>query len=416
MIEFLRLKNPVKHYQWGSPHYIPELMGIADGGDAPWAELWMGAHSGSPSRVILPEGAVGLDELIASDPCRYLGKTAADKFGALPFLFKLLAAEKPLSIQAHPNLAQAQEGFARENRAGVPLDAPNRNYKDSNHKPEIICALTPFTGMCGFREPAEIRRLLAEFLAPLDDSPAQAGAAALREGFAPLLQVLEMPDTSAALRNFLGALFDLSPQLRRTLTDYILSAKGAGSPEWCPPEWGLMQKFARLYPGDPAVIAPLYLNIFHLEGGEAVYLDAGVLHAYCSGFGVELMANSDNVLRGGLTEKYVDVPELMSVLDFSPMIPRVIKPESSCYGTMCFTYPTPCEEFSLTRVHTTEGAFSLIQKSPSIYIVTEGRISIGSEIIEKGESIFVPPPVIRNEPLTLGVSDSTFYIASPGLS
>jgi mannose-6-phosphate isomerase len=381
----------------------------------------MGARPGSPSRVILPGGSRNLDELIASDPCRYLGNAAADRFGALPFLFKLLAAEKPLSIQAHPNLARAREGFERENRAALPLDAPNRNYKDANHKPEIICALSPFTGMCGFREPVEIKRLLAEFLAPLfeksilprrtfDSRFTEENIFALRDGFAPLLQALDAADTGAALRDFLNALFDLSLAARRALTDYILSAKSADSPEW-----ELMRSFAHLYLSDPAVIAPLYLNIFHLEPGEAVYLDAGVLHAYCSGFGVELMANSDNVLRGGLTGKHIDIPELMGALNFNPVTPHIIKPEFPC-----FTYPTPCEEFSLTRIHSrafsrkdeVETATAIaFQKGPSICIVTEGELSIGGEIIGKGESIFIPA---GNEP-PRAQGDYTLYIASLGL-
>jgi len=292
MAEFYKLHNQVKHYEWGSPDFIPRLLGVAGDG-SPWAELWMSSRSGSSSLVSLPDGEVSLRELIAGDPVRYLGEKTAERYDALPFLFKLIAAEKPLSIQAHPNLAQAREGYERENRAQLPHDAPNRSYRDSNHKPEIICALTPFTVMCGFRSPSEIQRLFSVFLT---------APTLVREGLHPLLQALEIPAPALALRNFLDALFGLSLPVRQALTEFILSAQGAGG------EWELMREFARQYPDDPAITAPLYLNVFHLEPGEAIFLKAGVPHSYIHGFGVELMANSDNVLRGGLTPNILTFP------------------------------------------------------------------------------------------------------------
>jgi len=358
----------------------------------------MGSHAGSPSLVNLPSGEMSLGELITRDPHRYLGEKTAERYGALPFLFKLLAAEKPLSIQAHPNLAQAREGFERENRAGLAQDAPNRSYRDSNHKPEIICALTPFIGMCGFRSPDEIQRLLSAFL---DSAPAS-----VREGFAPLLQALEMPNPTTALRNFLEILFNLSLAVKNALTEFILSVHGA---ENC--EWELIRDFARLYPGDPAVIAPLYLNVFRLEPGEAVFLKAGVLHAYIHGFGVELMANSDNVLRGGLTSKHIDIPELMKVLDFNPLKPQIIKPEANF---SCFTYPAPCEEFSLTVMRGTGGVMNMplaFAQSASIGIVTEGEVSVSGTVLKQGESVFFPPANNKENPLVLQ-GHFTLYIAS----
>jgi mannose-6-phosphate isomerase len=405
MTNFYKLRNQIKHYDWGSPDFIPQLMGLASNG--PCAELWMGSHAGSPSLVNLPSGEMSLGELIARDPRRYLGEKTAERYGALPFLFKLIAAEKPLSIQAHPNLIQAREGFERENRAALAQDAPNRCYRDSNHKPEIICALTPFTGMCGFRSPDEIRRLLAVFL--------DSASATVRESFAPLLQTLEMPNPTAALRNFFEILFNFSQEARETLTEFILSVHAT---EKC--EWELMRNFARLYPGDPAVIAPLYLNIFRLEPGEAFFLKTGILHAYIHGFGIELMTNSDNVLRGGLTSKHTDIPELIKVLDFNPLKPQIIKPEAHF---SCFTYPVPCEEFSLTVMRGTGGTAALplapplvSAQSASIGIVTEGEVYVSGMILKHGESAFfppgkaaaandAPPPVVQGEHFTL-------YIAS----
>ena len=398
MSELFRLDNPIKHYPWGCPHSIPELLGLKGDG-SPWAELWMGAHSASPSRTM---DGPGLDKLIAAEPVRYLGEKAAKQYGALPFLFKLLAAEKPLSIQAHPNLAQAREGFERENRAGIPLDAPNRSYKDQNHKPEIICALTPFTGLCGFRSPDTIRRLFAAFLDP--------APAAMKEGLSPLLETLAPAGGAQpeALRHFLNELFGLSPAVCKMLTEYIHSANGESA------EAKLMRNFAAQYPGDPAVTAPLYLNVFRLEPGEAVFLKAGTLHAYCDGFGVELMANSDNVLRGGLTGKHIDLPELMKVLDFNPSAPRIIKPPPDAPGGVsCFTYPASCEnssreEFSLSVIHGKGGAAPYPLTGPSIGIVTEGEMRIGDTVLKRGESVFMPPA-----PEKIPLSGSfTFYIAS----
>ncbi|GHV94933.1 mannose-6-phosphate isomerase, class I [Spirochaetia bacterium] len=412
MAEFFKLRNQIKHYEWGSPDCIPRLMGMANNDGRPWAELWMGSHPAAPSMVNVDGNETSLGSLIAGNPEYWLGKRCAEQYGGLPFLFKLLAAGKPLSIQAHPNRAQAQEGFERENRAGLAADAPNRNYKDANHKPEIICAITPFTGMCGFRPPAEIRRLLEAFLAPASTAgtvPATATASAaetapapLREGFVPLLQTLDTADTGAALRNFLGVLFGLSAGLRKELTGFILSQghKGAAAGSIAgdadsgvsPAQWELMLRFAQLYPNDPALIAPLYLNTFRLEPGEAIFLRAGVLHAYMSGLGVELMANSDNVLRGGLTPKHIDVPELMKVLDFSPLRPEILKARSS---PALFRYPADCGEFSLAAMRGEGDETAFAETGPAICVVTEGELQItdtggGETILKPGESIFIP--------------------------
>jgi mannose-6-phosphate isomerase len=406
MADVYKLHNQVKHYEWGSADFIPRLTGIESDG-SPCAELWMGSRPGSSSRINLPDGEIGLDECIARDACRYLGPHIAERYGTLPFLFKVLAVEKPLSIQAHPNPDQARAGFDRENRAGLAPDAPNRNYRDSNHKPEILCALsygaglsygtglpceqgTPFIGMCGFRDPSAIRRLLGDF-----------GSALAAEGLAPLLQALEMPDPAGALRHFLQALFDLSPPVRRTLTEYILASPHAGHDTH--DEWELMRQFARLYPEDPAILAPLYLNVFRLEPGEAIFLKAGVLHAYVHGCGVELMADSDNVLRGGLTAKHIDVPELLRILDFTPFKPQIIRPES---GSSCFTYPTPCDAFSLAFMRGPQAVMS--RNAPAIGIVTEGEVSAGGTVLKRGESVFIPP---HESPLVLQ-GDFTLYAAS----
>ena len=416
MSEFYKLRNKARHYEWGSPVDIPRLLGITTDG-APWAELWIGSHPGSPSTAILGSGEKALGDLIAGDPRRFLGEETARRYGALPFLLKLLSAEKPLSIQAHPNLAQAREGFERENRAGLPLDSPERNYKDPNHKPEIIAALTPFTGLCGFRPADEIRALLAVFFEP--PPPAASAPSVLREGFAPLTSALSSRDPAVALRDFLAGLFGLSKATREALGEYILSLKEP--PPGCDTSHSdvieLIRDLARLYPGDPAVIAPIYLNVFRLEPGEAIFLEAGVLHAYIHGFGVELMANSDNVLRGGLTPKHVDVPELMKILEFKPFKPRLITPNAAC-----FSYPVPCGEFSLTRIRGAGGAETRLPAltGPALCVVTEGELVIANSdsqtgvkqtLVKQGESLFVPPIKNGEAPFSLN-GDFTLFIAS----
>jgi len=372
----------------------------------------MGAHPDAPSTVNIENRALNLNQLIQSDPAYYLGKQGAKAYRSLPFLFKLLAAERPLSIQAHPNLQQAQEGFERENTAGLALDDPKRNYKDPNHKPELICALTPFTGMCGFREPAEIRLLLNDFLA------AGAGSSVYQSlGMAPLLAFLADSDSGTALRNFLRGLLSLGSEARGQLSDYIVSQgrrrlaepklPGAISTD----QWKKMLYFAELYPGDPAIISPLYLNIFNLEAGEAVFLDAGTLHSYVHGFGIEVMANSDNVLRGGLTPKNIDIDELVKALNFVPHKPEIIKPPVPAEN---FPYPTPCGEFSLSMLNNTTGETEFCENSAAICVVTSGELEVRGKndtaVFGSGQSLFIPP---TRHPLVFR-GNYTLYAARAG--
>jgi mannose-6-phosphate isomerase len=388
------LKNPVKHYEWGSPRWIPEILGEDNPGGEPWAELWMGAHPASSSVLRAGKADQSLARLIAADPPGWLGEEWANS-GTLPFLFKLLAASRPLSIQAHPGKEQARQGWLRENERGVPLDAPERNYRDDNHKPEIICALSPFTALCGFRHPAEIGSLLSSFFA---NAPLS-----LQSGFAPLWASLGHTGEGAmsALRDFLKSLFAVTPELRRELTSYALSASPAIEGEL----GALVRSFAEFYPGDPGILSPLYLNLIHLESGQAIYLPAGILHSYVEGFGVELMANSDNVLRGGLSSKHIDLNELMRILYFHPFMPELLSPPplpplleteapENPAGQGVFTYPSPCREFSLSVIGNLEGPFPF--RGPAIIIVTRGvlRVSSGEDSfreLKRGESAFIPP-------------------------
>ncbi|MDR0998606.1 MAG: mannose-6-phosphate isomerase, class I [Treponema sp.] len=415
MRHVIKLINQIKTYAWGSPQWIPQLMGRKNSSGEPWAELWMGVHPEGPSALDIPGEQPLLSDFIGKYPQLCLGEKAGREFGALPFLFKLLAAAKPLSVQAHPSLSQARAGFERENKAGLALNASTRNYKDPNHKPEILCALSPFRAMCGFREPDAILGLLELF------SRNAGSGTGLAEGLARLGEALSS-DKEEALRGFLTALFSLSGEFRRELTAYTLEQEPVL--EKAAPQqgkiWRTAAYFARLYPGDPAVIAPLYLNLIELAPGEAVYLPAGVLHAYIEGLGVELMANSDNVLRGGLTPKHVDIGELVRILEFRPFSPAVLRPPKP--AAACFTYPTDCREFSLSVIR---GGFPFAlfpKEGPAIVVVTEGRaiFSYRNESggpaetlsLEQGESAFILP---REKGVDLMVSGSfTLYAAGTG--
>lgn len=360
-----RLANTVRPYAWGSTTAIPELLGTAPTGE-PQAELWMGAHPGAPSRT----GRGPLHEVIAADPVRELGPAAVEKFGpALPFLFKILAAGAPLSLQVHPDLAQAREGFAAEEAAGIPLDAPHRNYKDANHKPELICALTPFHGLCGFRDP---------------DAAADTIAALGVDSLKPYVDLLHAHPVEAALREVLTALLTADrEEMAHTVAEAAAAAGRLGGAH------AAYAQIAHHYPNDPGVIAAMLLNPVTLQPGEALFLGAGVPHAYLDGLGVEIMANSDNVLRCGLTPKHVDVPELLRVVRFEPMDPGILRPEASPAGEE--VYDTPIDEFRLSRFVRAEGAAptALTAATPQILLATAGRPAVGGTPLAPGESLFV---------------------------
>ncbi|MCB8908302.1 MULTISPECIES: mannose-6-phosphate isomerase, class I [unclassified Streptomyces] len=361
-----RLVNTVRPYAWGSTTAIPELLGVAPTGE-PQAEMWMGAHPGAPSRT--DRGS--LNALIDADPVRELGERSVDKFGPrLPFLLKVLAAGAPLSLQAHPDLAQAQAGYAAEEAAGIPIDAPHRTYKDANHKPELICALTPFEGLCGFRAPAEAADLLAAL-----------GVDSLK----PYVDLLHAHPEEAALREVLTALLTADPEeMAHTVAEATAAADRLGG------EHAPYASLAHHYPSDPGVIAAMLLNRITLQPGEALYLGAGVPHAYLSGLGVEIMANSDNVLRCGLTPKHIDVPELLRVVRFEPTDPAVLRPEASPSGEE--VYDTPIDEFRLSRLVRPEGAAptDLTSPTPQILLAVAGRPKAGEVTLAAGESVFVP--------------------------
>ncbi|MFY0576360.1 mannose-6-phosphate isomerase, class I [Cystobacter fuscus] len=374
------LDNVIQPYAWGSRTALAELLGQPAPSATTQAELWMGAHPGGPSRVGRDGASRTLLELIRSAPERELGEGVTRRFGAeLPFLFKVLAAETPLSLQTHPSLAQAREGFARENAQAIPLSAPHRNYKDANHKPELTCALTPFEALCGFRR---VDEMLALFDA--------LGVAALEPLLAPLRA---SPDARGVSRLF-EALMTFPSERRASLVAGVVDACAAGLVRPGPfhAEWRQAVRLGSLYPGDPGVVAALMLNLVRLRPGEAIYLPAGNLHAYLGGVAVELMANSDNVLRGGCTPKHVDVPELLRVLDFRCGPVDVLVALAREDGEA--VYPTPSEEFRLSRFQLRPGAVSRpARRGPEILLCAEGsaRLSLPGETLAlpRGASVFV---------------------------
>ncbi len=361
-----RLSNTIRPYAWGSTTAIPQLLGVRPTGE-PQAEMWMGAHPGAPSH--LARGP--LNEVIDAAPEAELGAEAVAKFGPrLPFLLKLLAAGAPLSLQVHPNLEQAKEGYADEEQRGIPIDAPFRNYKDANHKPELICALTPFDGLCGFRDPNEAAELLAGL-----------GVDSLK----PYVDLLQAHPEEAALREVLTAVLSADKDaMTATVTEAAAAAERLGG------AYAPYASIARHYPGDPGVIAAMLLNYVQLQPGEALFLGAGVPHAYLNGLGVEIMANSDNVLRCGLTPKHVDVPELLRIVRFEATDPGVLRPEAGADGEE--VYETPIDEFRLSRYVLAEDSASrqVTARTPQILLCTAGTVRAGEFELAPGQSVFVP--------------------------
>jgi mannose-6-phosphate isomerase len=372
-----RLTNAVRDYDWGSTSAIPEILGIEPTGE-PAAELWMGTHPGAPSRLASVDGRPGdgtLADLVASDPEGTLGNEIAERTGPrLPFLFKVLAAERALSIQAHPSPEQAAAGFRRENDEGVPLDAPNRNYKDDQAKPELVCALGPFEALCGFATTGRIQSRLSALR--------EAGA----DGLDGLLDLVTgTADAGESQAAAIRWILQGDPE-RHAGTVAAAARAGAGSHD---PSLALLARLDAQYPGDPGVLVSLLMNLVVLAEGEALYLPAGNLHAYVAGVGMELMNASDNVLRGGLTSKHIDVPELLAVLDTTPAEPAVLRPQGPAGGWQ--RYPADAATFELHRLDAPADGAVAVPAGPAILFVAAGSVTLAPAgwRLERGDSVFV---------------------------
>ena len=373
-----RLEPARQQYAWGSTAAIPALLGVADDG-APWAEAWYGSHPAGPARVA---GGDVLSTLIEAEPERLLGEDIIWRFGRrLPFLLKLIAPEQPLSLQVHPSQAQAAEGYALEEEAGIALDHPSRNYKDTNHKPEMVLALTRFQAVAGFRAP----RRAVEVLAGLDSVLARR-----------MRRTLRLNPTRYGIRQVFSDVVSAStrptPEEISDLVAEIAARFEAGTSPSLRVDSNVL-KMAVTFPGDPGIAAALLLNPVTLQPGEALFVPAGSVHAYISGLGVEVMASSDNVLRAGLTAKHIDVPEMLACVDYVAAPPVRPAPEYLSRATRAYYAPVDDFELMVTTVVAADGRLPVPGRGPRILLAVEGAMTLvtqaDTQTLAQGEAVFV---------------------------
>lgn len=374
-MHLFKLSNIVQDYSWGSKTSLMNLFGIPNPKLCHQAELWMGAHLNGCSKS--SDGTL-LADIISGQPIEVLGERSYKLFGELPFLFKVLAAEAPLSIQVHPNKAKSELGFARENRLGVPLGDPKRNYKDPNHKPELVYAITPYKAMNGFRPIEVIVALFEEF---------KIGSLSTE------IQSLAVNPTSEQLKEFFHRVMSLSgSEKEQVLEELLLPRELGGLSKIALEAKEYIEHFSSFYPSDIGGLAPLMFNTIELQPGEAMFLYAETPHAYVSGTALEIMANSDNVLRAGLTRKHIDILELIDNTKFEPIAPQdlLMKPENNQGRSV---YPVPVEDFSFDIVNVELVTAPQQLKSAEILFCLEGNVAISSGneklTLVKGESIFI---------------------------
>ncbi|MDT8449346.1 MAG: mannose-6-phosphate isomerase, class I [Wenzhouxiangellaceae bacterium] len=375
----LPLSGRIRHYHWGGTRFIPELLGIANPDGRRHAEYWLGAHPQAPSTVRFGRRKVDVDALIEHDPDRLLGPTVAARFGELPFLFKILDVERPLSIQIHPDRAQAEAGFARENSAGIPLDAPHRTFRDPNPKPEFLLALDDFRLLYGIRPESELASTVAETPGVSDGLPALRA-----EGPAGLVHwILHLPaDRLERAVDRLGAHVAALPTRQRRDRDQPWA--------WIR-DWLARHRSAPARLHDRGLLFLPLMHLIRLHAGQGVLVGAGRPHAYLSGAGLEIMTNSDNVIRAGLTGKHTD-PELLSThVDLSPAPPRVMAPTSRG-GCRIYTPSRP--EFDLRILEAGPGSpvEPATDHGPAIALVLEGEAELAGKLrLETGQSALVLP-------------------------
>lgn len=382
---FLSMQNPIQGYDWGSHDALTTLFGIPNPAGKPQAELWMGAHPNGCSEVVLAGQAQKLSTLIESAPAAVLGEATQTRFGSLPFLFKVLCAEKALSIQVHPSKAQAEAGFAKEEAAGISPKAANRNYKDPNHKPELVFALTPYQAMNGFRAIPAILALFERVKLP---------------ALAELVAALAASQNEAGLQHFFHQLLVLEGARKEEALAGLLAYAGEHQDE---ETFALITSLAAQYPGDVGLFSPLLLNVVTLQPGQAMYLDACTPHAYVRGTGLEIMANSDNVLRAGLTPKYIDVTELLACTRCLPKPDDQILLAPRMEGAVQhFEVPVPDFTFSVYPA----GEHQLTTASAEILFAIDEAVILkrGDDTLrlEKGQSAFIPAATGRYQLLAEG--------------
>ncbi|HEY0374901.1 MAG TPA: mannose-6-phosphate isomerase, class I [Amnibacterium sp.] len=442
---FVGITNTPRDYAWGSRTAIAELLGRQPSG-GPEAELWLGAHPACPSVVTDATPALAgraLDAVIAEDPARFLGPGRT----TLPFLLKVLAADQPLSLQAHPNPAQAEAGFARENEEGVPVDAAERNYRDASAKPELLLALSPsFEALAGFQHVSTLRLLFEELLlfssgddrAALraftdrlaDGDPALAASTGSSHDVAaldPPVSATTVPAHTGAgnpLRGAVEWLLRGGEDVEILLGAVVRAAAASTDTSSFRREFLTVGRLAELHPGDPGIVLSLLLNRVSLGQGQALFLTAGSIHAYLEGLGIELMTSSDNVLRGGLTGKHVDVDELLDVVVFEQQPVPVVQPDSPVAGVEVFR--TDADDFVLAQVALGDAAavhgyrlagpdsatFALT--GPAIVLVTSGGLRIDGATdritLARGDAALITPD---EGSLTFSGSGVAFVATTP---
>lgn len=401
----LRVRGRVQHYAWGSTDAIPELIGQANPEHEPFAELWLGAHPDLPAYATIGSGEIALNRLTGAAGPVLLGERAFEQFdGVFPFLMKILSAATPLSIQAHPNTHQAESGFARENHAGLDLDDPQRTYTDDKHKPELISALEDFYALRGFRPLDELGRTVHDMPELSDLVP---DGVLTHDGMVGLyVELMQLPQREVNRR--------LLPLMQRLRTANENRKFGKADPEY----WAIRadDEFSRDDDKDRGLFSVFLLNLVHLRSGQGMYLPAGEPHSYLEGTGVEIMANSNNVLRGGLTPKRVDVEELLSVLTFECGKPTVLEFERDRGSDTHARYVTPAPEFELSRVQLKSGERRIAggNHGAELGIVLDGKLNIdsrsGSNLdLNRGQSFLTPYGI----PYVMSTEDTaTVFIGS----
>ncbi len=359
---FFKLSGKVQHYQWGGDAYIPELLGLENSKHEPFAEYWLGAHENGPGNLAGASPS-SLQQYIHEHPS-VLGSYIRNTFRKLPYLLKILDVKDMLSIQVHPDKKSAEVEFARENSSGVPLNASTRNYKDDNHKPELMLALSDFWLLHGFKEPKVLKDTFTSVkeLAFLDTIFDKGGYKAV------YTEVMEMDQHKVNMH-------------LNTLLNRIVPAYQQGSLQKDQADFWAARAAITFNKGgniDRGIFSVYMLNLVNLKPGEAIFQDAGILHAYLEGQNVEIMANSDNVLRGGLTPKHIDVFELIKHVAFGPVIPMVIDGES--ISVVEKIYETPAPDFELSAIHLSNGRNVKIQaRTAEIFILLQGNAEVAND-------------------------------------
>lgn len=367
-----KMFNAVQNYAWGSKDALTRLYGIANPQGKPMAELWMGAHPKSSSQVNDDSGNPrSLRDVINQDQPAILGAKVAARFGELPFLFKVLCADQPLSIQVHPSKEAAEAGYAKENAAGIPLDAAERNYKDPNHKPELVFALTPFQAMNGFRPLSEIVSLLQPVSGAHHD----------------IATFLQHPD-EAHLASLFASLLAMGGEQKSLALAVLKAALNSQRGD----AWDAIRSISAFYPDDSGLFSPLLLNVITLQPGQGMFLYAETPHAYLNGVALEVMANSDNVLRAGLTPKYIDIPELIANVKFTSKAGDSLLTTPVQRGNE-LNFPIPVEDFAFSLHSLSAQPQSLAQNSAAIVFCVEGEAVLEKEgqqvVLQPGESCFL---------------------------